>query len=375
MLFWWQRIVVMNKKVKGWELHASHFTGQDLPTCGWISDSAQIGPLVQWPDRGAMAERPRTGSHWPLTLLETHIPCSPSSSAGSLLVIPTLIGVAVAVFFLIRVMPGDVVVVKLRADGANVTEETIQAERKRLGLDKPLYVQFVDYMLGLAVGDLGKSLWTGESVAKEIAIRFPVSFQVAIMATLIAVFIAIPLGTLSALYRDTWIDWVVRILAVSGLAIPSFWLGMLIILGAAVAVQLAAEDRLRLDLQGSRHEPLGADLAGAVGRLSLCGGGDAHDALGTARSSARGLYPHRQGEGPLPEPDHAAARAAQRHAAGHHRHRPRVRLPDRRPRRDGAGVQSQRHRQTVRRCDNARRLQPDPGPRAADRRRSSSSSI
>jgi peptide/nickel transport system permease protein len=148
-----------------------------------------------------------------------------------ILVIPTLIGVAVAVFFLIRVMPGDVVVVKLRADGAQVTEETIQAERKRLGLDKPLAAQFADYMIGLAKFDLGKSLWTGQSVMDEIKIRFPVSLQVAIMATIIAVLIAIPLGTLSAVYRDTWIDYSVRVLAVSGLAIPSFWLGMLIILG------------------------------------------------------------------------------------------------------------------------------------------------
>jgi peptide/nickel transport system permease protein len=146
------------------------------------------------------------------------------------LVIPTLIGVAVAVFFLIRVMPGDVVVVKLRADGAQVTEETIQAERKRLGLDKPLMAQFADYMIGLTRLDLGKSLWTGQSVAEEIKIRFPVTFQIAIMATLIAVAIAIPLGTVSAVYRDTWIDYSVRVLAVSGLAIPSFWLGMLIIL-------------------------------------------------------------------------------------------------------------------------------------------------
>jgi len=146
------------------------------------------------------------------------------------LVIPTLIGVAIAVFFLIRVMPGDVVVVKLRADGAAVSEETIEAERKRLGLDKPLYQQFVDYMVGLSQLDLGKSLWTGESVGKEIALRAPVSFQIAIMAGLIAILIAVPLGTLSALYRDSWIDHSVRIVAVSGLAIPSFWLGMLIIL-------------------------------------------------------------------------------------------------------------------------------------------------
>jgi len=127
-------------------------------------------------------------------------------------------------------MPGDVVVVKLRADGAAISEETIQAERKRLGLDKPLYSQFADYMVGLTRFDLGKSLWTGEPVTKEIAIRMPVSFQIAIMAGLIAVLIAIPLGTISALYRDTWIDHTVRVVAVSGLAIPSFWLGMLIIL-------------------------------------------------------------------------------------------------------------------------------------------------
>ena len=148
-----------------------------------------------------------------------------------LLVIPTLIGVAVAVFFLIRILPGDVVVVKLRADGASITEETIQAERKRLGLDKPIYVQFKEYMLGLPRLDLGKSLWTGDDVSREIATRFPVSFQIAIMATIIALLIAIPLGTLSAIYRNTWIDHFTRILAVSGLAIPSFWLGMLIILG------------------------------------------------------------------------------------------------------------------------------------------------
>jgi peptide/nickel transport system permease protein len=148
-----------------------------------------------------------------------------------LLIVPTLLGVAVAVFFLIRVMPGDVVVVKLRADGAVITQETIDAERRRLGLDKPLTQQFVDYMVGLATLDLGRSLWTNRPVFDEIAVRFPVSFQVAIMATIIALLIAIPLGLLSALYRDTWIDWLVRVVAVTGLAIPSFWLGMLIILG------------------------------------------------------------------------------------------------------------------------------------------------
>jgi peptide/nickel transport system permease protein len=78
--------------------------------------------------------------------------------------------------------------------------------------------------------DLGNSLWTGEPVAKEITLRMAVSFQIALMAGAIAILIAIPLGTMSALYRDSWIDHLVRVAAVSGLAVPAFWLGMLIIL-------------------------------------------------------------------------------------------------------------------------------------------------
>ena len=100
-----------------------------------------------------------------------------------LLMIPTLIGVAVLVFFMLRVMPGDVVEVKLRGDGGNVSQETIEMERKRLGLDKPLLYQFKDWMVGLATLDLGKSMWTDRPVTEEIAIRLELSLQVAIMAS------------------------------------------------------------------------------------------------------------------------------------------------------------------------------------------------
>src|SRR5215218_10788736 len=99
-----------------------------------------------------------------------------------LLMIPTLIGVAVLVFFMLRVVPGDVVEIKLRGDGGNVSQETIEMERKKLGLDKPLVAQFGDWMLGMAKFDLGKSMWTDRPVTQEIAIRFELSFQVAIMA-------------------------------------------------------------------------------------------------------------------------------------------------------------------------------------------------
>src|SRR5262245_41963780 len=147
-----------------------------------------------------------------------------------LFVIPTLIGVAVLVFFMLRVVPGDVVEVKLRGDGGAVSEETLNMERKRLGLDKPLLYQFGDWMVGLATLDLGKSMWTDRPVVEEIGTRLELSLQVAIMATLIAVLFAIPLGTTSALMRNTWIDYTVRILTIGGLSIPSFWFGMLIML-------------------------------------------------------------------------------------------------------------------------------------------------
>jgi peptide/nickel transport system permease protein len=147
-----------------------------------------------------------------------------------LLMIPTLIGVALLVFFMLRIVPGDVVEVKLRGDGGNVSQATIEMERQRLGLDKPLVAQFADWMVGLATLDLGKSMWTDRPVLEEIMIRLELSLQVAIMATIIAVLIAIPLGTTAALFRDTWLDYLVRIVTIGGLSIPSFWFGMLIML-------------------------------------------------------------------------------------------------------------------------------------------------
>jgi peptide/nickel transport system permease protein len=143
--------------------------------------------------------------------------------------IPTLLGVAVLTFFMLRVVPGDIVEVKLRGDGGNVTQEAIEQERHRLGLDRPLVVQFADWMEGLVTFDLGTSMWTGRAVSEEIGLRLELSLQVAIMAAVIAVLIAIQLGTVAALYPDTPVDYLVRIVTIAGLAVPSFWLGMLIV--------------------------------------------------------------------------------------------------------------------------------------------------
>lgn len=147
-----------------------------------------------------------------------------------LLMIPTLLGVALITFFLLRVVPGDIVQVKLMSDGGTVSPAAIEAERVRLGLDRSLWAQLFDWLGGLLTLDLGQSMWTGRPVAAEIAARFPVTAQVAIMATIVAVAIALPLGTISALKRGTWIDHVVRLITMGGLALPTFWIGLLILL-------------------------------------------------------------------------------------------------------------------------------------------------
>ncbi|MGL4289011.1 MAG: ABC transporter permease, partial [Phreatobacter sp.] len=128
-----------------------------------------------------------------------------------------------------------IVELKMRGDGGAPTIEQVEAERVRLGLDKPLYQQFGGWMVGLVTFDLGKSMWTEQPVTQEIAGRLGLTLQVAIMATIIAILIALPLGTLSALYKDTWIDQAIRIVTIGGLAIPSFWLGMMIIVGLLFA--------------------------------------------------------------------------------------------------------------------------------------------
>jgi peptide/nickel transport system permease protein len=147
------------------------------------------------------------------------------------LMIPTLLGVAVLIFVLLRILPGDVVEIRF-ASGQNqfLDQKMLDAERAKLGLDKPLWQQFVTYMTGLLRLDLGRSMWTGSPITEEIKLRFALSLQVALMATAVAALLAIPLGILAALRQDTWVDYAVRIFSIAGLAMPSFWLGIVLIL-------------------------------------------------------------------------------------------------------------------------------------------------
>ena len=147
-----------------------------------------------------------------------------------LLMLPTLFGVALVTFVLIRVIPGDVVELRYSGDTGSVSQEILDQERARIGLDKPVWQQFLTWIGGVIRLDFGTSMWTGAPIWEEIKLRFALSLQVAVMATIVAVVLAIPLGVLSALKQDTWIDYGVRIFSIAGLAMPSFWLGIVLIL-------------------------------------------------------------------------------------------------------------------------------------------------
>jgi len=151
--------------------------------------------------------------------------------------IPTVVGAGVLVFFLLRVLPGDVCEVQWADYAMHYDLKVINRCRDEMGLNDPLPVQFINFITGVVTFDFGNSMWTGKPIAQEIKNRFALSFQLAFMATFVAIIIAIPLGIISAIKQNTWIDHIVRIFSIAGLAMPSFWLGILIILGLLIFTQ------------------------------------------------------------------------------------------------------------------------------------------
>jgi len=146
-----------------------------------------------------------------------------------LLTIPTLFGVALIVFGLMRAIPGDVVTSLVGLQG-NVSAERLDELRRMFGLDLPVHVQFGQWITAALQGDLGSSLRTGRPVATDLALRFPVTLELTFLGLAIAVILAVPLGVIAALHRGRWPDAVSSLFALLGLSIPGFFLGILLIL-------------------------------------------------------------------------------------------------------------------------------------------------
>ncbi|MBI2910839.1 MAG: ABC transporter permease [Chloroflexi bacterium] len=158
-----------------------------------------------------------------------------------LLFVPVWLGVAVLTFALIRVVPGNAVQVLLADSGiahatygSSLTGDLMMQE---LGLDRPVAVQFLMYMGGVLRGDLGHSFWTGKPVLDEILRRIPITLELAALALVVALAIGITVGVVSAARQDTAVDYLGRVVSLTGLSVPSFFLGTMLLLLPALWFQ------------------------------------------------------------------------------------------------------------------------------------------
>jgi ABC-type dipeptide/oligopeptide/nickel transport system permease component len=204
-----------------------------------------------------------------------------------LLAIPVLLGVATLVFALIHLIPGDPVRTML---GESASEESVIELRARLGLDRPLYRQYADYLKDLAHGNLGTSLRTNEPVASALAARIPATAELAAASMIVAIVIAIPLGILAAVRAGTFVDHLATTLALVGISMPSVWLGPLLAIIFAVELGwLPVSGRGTLAQLVLPAVTLGAPLAAMLARMTRASVIDELRELYVVAARARGV--------------------------------------------------------------------------------------
>lgn len=166
-----------------------------------------------------------------------------------LFLIPILVGVTMIAFIVSRILPGDPA--RIYA-GSQADEASVESIRREFGLDQPLPTQYGNYLLGLLHGDLGTSIRTRNSVAKDLLARAPATIELATAAMLLALLLAIPLGVLAAVRRGKMTDRVLRLGSTLGLSVPDFWLGLLLILGLYVWLRVVPPPVGRLGILDDR---------------------------------------------------------------------------------------------------------------------------
>ena len=154
-----------------------------------------------------------------------------------LIAIPTLAGVTLLIFIAMRVLPGDPLSAISGEGGGTyvLSKEQLQAARVSLGLDRPYVVQYLDWLRDIVRGDLGKSFWRGEPIRELIFRRAPITGQIALMAIILSWIIGLPVGLIGALWRNSWTDYAFRFVVTLFLAIPSFWVGLMVVLSLVLA--------------------------------------------------------------------------------------------------------------------------------------------
>jgi len=208
-----------------------------------------------------------------------------------LLAIPVLLGVATLVFALLHLVPGDPVQAML---GDAASPQSVAELRGRLGLDRPLPLQYAAFVAGAARGDLGVSLRTNERVTAAIAARLPATVELALAAILVALVIAIPTGVVAAVNPDSGVDHVATTFALVGISMPNFWLGPLLAIVFSVGLGwFPVSGRGTLGHLVLPAITLGAPLAAVLARMTRASLIDELRELYITAARARGLPPGR----------------------------------------------------------------------------------
>ena len=179
---------------------------------------------------------------------------------------PVLLGISFLVFLLVHLVPGDPVRVMMQDVGS---PEQVERVRRQLGLDRPLYEQYLSFVARAARGDLGRSIHTRRPVAQEIAFRIPYTVRMAIAAMLVAIVMGIGLGAIAALHHQSILDYGTMIVALAGVSLPSFWFGLVLILVFSLHLKwlppTGADSLLHLILPAIT---LGSGAAAIIARLT-----------------------------------------------------------------------------------------------------------
>ncbi len=151
------------------------------------------------------------------------------------LTIPTFLAVLTLVFFVVRVIPGDPATAAL---GDYASKEAVEAMRERMGLNAPLYIQYFRFLADLLQGNLGTSLITGQPIREQVLAVLPYTLQLTLSSVLVGAALGVPIGVYTAVRRNTWFDYLGRVLSLAGLSVPAFYLGILIMLLFALQLDL-----------------------------------------------------------------------------------------------------------------------------------------
>ena len=196
-----------------------------------------------------------------------------------LIAIPTLFGVTLLIFIAMRVLPGDPLAAISGEGGGTyvLSPEQLRAARASLGLDRPYAIQYLDWLGDILRGDLGKSFWRGEPIRELIFRRAPITGQIALMAVILSWVIGLPVGLIGAVWRNSWTDYVFRLVVTLFMAIPSFWVGLMIVLSLVLAftwrppltIAYLWDDPARnLQMTGGPALALGVALAAMMARIT-----------------------------------------------------------------------------------------------------------